>query len=118
MSAKKRRTPAARLPVLRVEQTPPVLDGTRALVIANAHGLDLLVNSDIWRPAHDAASKLFGHDDLAAMTEHSKMQHLVCGDSSRLYGLLEQSEWTRWRRLLQAAYIVGISVGQRLAGGR
>lgn len=105
----------AALPKGTVVQKPQPLDGIAALAAADHVAADLLVNSDIWTPAHAFQEFLF-QDARQATYEHIRMTNHVCrtlGESNAL----EATEWAHWGRILHAAYIIGIAVGRRATSG-
>jgi hypothetical protein len=88
-----------------------MVDGGRALAVCEDAGADLLVNSDVWRTAHDVCDRLFP-DYRQTHAEHTATVHSF-GLLHREEEALEASEWAHWHRLLQAAYVIGLSVGRR-----
>jgi hypothetical protein len=113
--------PATKARDRRVAKHPPRIDGRKALAAIEPFTVDLLVNADVWMPAFHAARVLFP-DAEAASVEHYEAVSDVCKAKTERAtqarrDRLEATEWAVWHRRLQAAYVLGISVGQTPKGG-
>jgi len=103
----------------RVATHPPRIGARKALADVEPFTVDMMVNTDAWTSALQAARILFP-DTGSAEVDHYEAVSDVCKAktaqaTNARHGRLEATEWAVWHRYLQAAYVLGIAVG--LKGG-